>query len=65
MTTVARVFIGSLCLLVAAFSVFGFAASFEPGIGIGWKLGYAGVFTLSAMGGAAACWAGKGKSYSP
>ena len=37
-----------LFLAVAAFSVFGCLASFEPGVSYGWKLGYAAVLAASA-----------------
>lgn len=36
-----------LFLLVALFCIFGFLASFEPGIGVGWKIGYAIAFFAS------------------
>ena len=43
MQTVARI-IGVLALLaIAAFCAFGFLASFEPGNGWEWKLGYGAV----------------------
>ena len=36
-----------LFLLVTLFCIFGFLASFEPGIGVGWKIGYAIAFFAS------------------
>ncbi len=36
-------------LAVAAFCVFGFLASFEPGVGPAWKAGYAVVFTIAIL----------------
>jgi hypothetical protein len=49
-----RLLIAALSLGIAAFAGFGFAASFEPGAGIGWKLGYAGLFLTAGLGVAAA-----------
>lgn len=51
LTVPIRVLISVLCVPVATFSVFGFLAAFEPGIGIGWKIGYATLFaTMLAAG---------------
>lgn len=41
---VLRILISAICIPIAAFCVFGFLASFEPGVGSGWKIGYAIVF---------------------
>jgi len=35
-----------LSLPIAVFCVFGFCLSFEPGVGLGWKIGYAVLFAL-------------------
>lgn len=40
----AKLLLSLVCLPLAAWSVFGFMASFEPGVSIGWKLGYAIAF---------------------
>lgn len=51
-----KIFISVVCAAIAAFSVFGFLASFEPGVAIGWKIGYALVFAVTTA--AAICpWA--------
>ena len=41
------------CLIVAAFCGFGFLSSFEPGVSIAWKIGYAvlGLGFLTGAGG--------------
>ncbi len=44
MSNVARSLVSVACLTVAAFCVFGFMASFEPGVAVGWKIGYASLF---------------------
>jgi len=40
---------GILCLLLGVFCVYGFAASFEPGVELEWKLGYAALAGLFAV----------------
>ena len=50
-----RFLISVSCLPVAAFSVFGFLASFEPGVTIGWKMGYA-IRGISSLGAAVLPW---------
>ncbi|MBD3673031.1 MAG: hypothetical protein HUJ26_05850 [Planctomycetaceae bacterium] len=44
-----RILISVVCLAVAACCVYGFMASFEPGIGAVWKIGYAAV-GISSLG---------------
>ena len=44
-------------LAIAAFCVFGFLASFEPGVSPAWKVGYAVVFVVALLG-AAGAWLG-------
>jgi hypothetical protein len=39
-------------LAIGAFSVFGFLASFEPGVSPAWKIGYAVVFAMAILGAA-------------
>lgn len=46
LTVPIRILISVMCMPVAAFSVFGFLASFEPGVAIGWKIGYATLFVV-------------------
>ena len=50
-----RILISAVCLPVAAFSVFGFLASFEPGITIGWKIGYT-ILGVGSLGAAVLPW---------
>ena len=51
MPLVLRALLTLLCLPVAAFSVFGYMASFEPGVGSGWKVGYAVLFFAALAAG--------------
>ena len=37
---------GSLQVAALVFCIYGFCASFEPGQGLGWKIGYASVASL-------------------
>ena len=52
MSVVLRMLATFASLAVAAFSVFGFLASFEPGVSPVWKVGYAVVFAVSILGAA-------------
>jgi hypothetical protein len=56
MTNLLRTLIAAVFLGLAAFSVFGFMSSFEPGVGVGWKIGYA-VVCISSVGLSALPWA--------
>lgn len=38
------------CVLLAAFSVYGFLAAFEPGVSGGWRVGYLLLFVLCLTG---------------
>lgn len=49
MVSPVRMLISVICLSVAAFSVFGFLASFESGVGTDWKIAYAAV-GISSLG---------------
>jgi hypothetical protein len=51
----ARIIGSAGCLLLAAFCVFGFLATFEPGPHLGWRIGYA-LTGLLAFCGAIAPW---------
>ena len=46
-----RILTSVLCLPVAAFSVFGFFASFEAGVIFGWKIGFLAIFTATVTSG--------------
>jgi len=35
-----------LCLPITVFCLYGLCASFEPGVGLGWKIGYASMASL-------------------
>lgn len=58
MSIVLRLLATVASLGVAAFCVFGFLASFEPGVSAAWKVGYAVVFVVALLG-AAAAWLGR------
>jgi len=55
MTMPLRILISVACLFVAAFSFFGFLASFEPGVTIGWKIGYS-IMGIVSLGVAVLPW---------
>ena len=42
-----------LCLPIAVFCVYGLCASVEPGVGLGWKIGYASMASLFVAAGIA------------
>ena len=48
---VMRIIAGALLLSFGAFCSYGFLASFEPGIGYMWKLGYAFLVLVCIYGG--------------
>jgi hypothetical protein len=58
MSIVLRLLATLASLAIAAFCVFGFLASFEPGVGPAWKIGYAVVFVVALLG-AAVAWLGR------
>lgn len=45
-----QIILRGVCLLLAAFFLFGFLASFEPGVSTAWKVGYATVLVLALSG---------------
>ncbi len=46
---VMRILISAISISVAAFCVFGFLASFEPGVSVSWKIGYAILFGVGLL----------------
>jgi hypothetical protein len=60
MSIVLRLLATLASLAIAAFCVFGFLASFEPGVGPVWKIGYAVVFVVALLG-AAVAWLGRAR----
>ena len=42
-----------LCLPVTTFCLYGLCASFEPGVGVGWRIGYASIASLFLVAAAA------------
>jgi len=50
MPVVLRLLASLASLAVGAFSVFGFLASFEPGVSPAWKVGYAVLFAAAILG---------------
>jgi hypothetical protein len=51
MAVISRLLITLVAMGVAAFSAFGFLASFEPGLSGVWKVVYAVVFVAALIGG--------------
>lgn len=47
MTTARKILTSALVVPFAAFCVFGFSASFEPGVHTAWKVGYAVLFSIA------------------
>jgi hypothetical protein len=50
MTTVPRIIITLALLGVTAFCVFGLLASFEPGVSLAWRVGYATAIVACLVG---------------
>jgi hypothetical protein len=50
MWNLAQSIVSGCCLLLAAFSVFGFLATFEPGVELAWRVGYLTLFVVSLIG---------------